>query len=131
METTTLIRNFRAVRAYVHHTIDDLSDDQLLTIPGGAPNNILWCIRGDGKMATLTREIDQEVAAWTEQVAGGTGSYENVTVIPATTATDGDEVWFVVNRTVNGVQKRFVEYLDLFDWELSDEEMRQIDSLLS
>ena len=85
-----------------------------------SPNNVLWVVRGDGKMATLTREIDQEVAGWSEQVTDG--NYENVAVIAAQTATDGDEVWFVVNRTINGTTKRYVEYLKTFDWGSDDKD---------
>jgi len=82
-----------------------------------SPDNILWCVRGDGKLATLTREIDQEVAAWTEQAPSGTSAaYENVAVIQSATAIDGDEVWFVVKRTINGVTTRYVEFLEVFDF---------------
>lgn len=70
-----------------------------------SPYGVLYCVLNDGNMATLTREIDQQVNAWTKQTTDGT--YESVTVIP----TDGyDEVWFVVNRTINGTTKRYIEY---------------------
>ena len=82
-----------------------------------SPNNLLWCVRGDGKIATLTREIDQEVAAWTEQTPSGTSpAYENVAVIQSSTVADGDEVWLVVKRTINGATHRYVELLETFDW---------------
>lgn len=70
-----------------------------------SPYGVLYCVLNDGNLATLTREIDQQVNAWTKQATDGT--YESVTVIP----TDGyDEVWFVVNRTINGSTKRYIEY---------------------
>lgn len=70
-----------------------------------SPSGVLYCVLNDGNLATLTREIDQQVNAWTKQTTDGT--YESVTVIP----TDGyDEVWFVVNRTINGSTKRYIEY---------------------
>ncbi len=70
-----------------------------------SPYGVLYCVLNDGDLATLTREIDQQVNAWTKQTTDG--SYESVTVIP----TDGyDEVWFVVNRTINGTTKRYIEY---------------------
>ena len=95
-----------------------------------APYNILWCVRGDGKLCTLTRELDQEVAAWAEHTAGGTGSFENVAVIQASTVTDGDEVWFIVNRTIDGSTVRCVEYLAKFDWGSDDEDAILVQSSL-
>lgn len=73
-----------------------------------SPYGVLWCVRGDGKLATLTREADQQVTAWAEQTPSGSGgAFESVCVIPV----DGyDEVWFIVKRTINGSTKRYVEY---------------------
>ena len=72
-----------------------------------SPNNVLWCVRADGQIATLTRQVDQEVIAWTRQVTDG--KYESVSIIPAVDPTY-DEVWTIVNRTINGQTKRYVEY---------------------
>jgi len=104
-----------------------------------SPNNVLWCVLNNGELATMTREIDQEVAAWASQTTGGTatsganqpGDYENVAVIPATTATEGDEVWFIVNRTIGDTTKRYVEYLSLFDWGSDDNDAFHVHSGLT
>jgi hypothetical protein len=70
-----------------------------------SPYGVLYCVLADGDIATLTREVDQQVNAWTKQTTDG--DYESVAVIP----TDGyDEVWFVVKRTINGATKRYIEY---------------------
>lgn len=70
-----------------------------------SPYGVLYCVLNNGAIATLTREVDQQVNAWSKQTTDGT--YESVTVIP----TDGyDEMWFVVNRTINGSTKRYIEY---------------------
>ncbi len=92
-----------------------------------SPNNVLYCVRGDGKLATLTREIDQQVAGWSEQTING--SYENIGIIPAATY---DEVWFVVNRTINGLTTRFIEYqVDPRQGDTADlEDMVYMDSSL-
>jgi hypothetical protein len=69
-------------------------------------DNIIWCVLNDGNIATMTREVDQEVSAWCVQTTDG--SYESVTSIPR----DGqfyDDVYVIVNRTINGATKRYVE----------------------
>ena len=42
MGDPTLWKNFRAVRAYAHSVVDGLSKEQILKVPEGARNNILW-----------------------------------------------------------------------------------------
>lgn len=73
-----------------------------------SPQNVLWCVRSDGQIATLTRQIEEKVIAWSRQVTDG--KFESVAVIPSTDGTY-DEVWFIVNRTINGVTKRYIEVL--------------------
>lgn len=66
--------------------------------------SLVWCVRADGKMATLTLDRDEGVIAWTLQSTDGV--FESVASIPNAT---GDEVWVVVRRTVDGEQKRYIE----------------------
>ncbi|ANA34467.1 hypothetical protein [Ralstonia mannitolilytica] len=69
--------------------------------------SLVWCVRGDGKMAVLTIDRDEGVTAWTPQVTDG--AVESVAVIPNGT---GDEVWLVVRRYVSGQTVRYIERLD-------------------
>ena len=71
-----------------------------------SPFNILWCVRADGKLAVFTRQIEQKVAGWALHETNG--FYESVAVIPTSSY---DEVWFVVRRTIDGVTKRYIEYM--------------------
>jgi hypothetical protein len=71
------------------------------------PRSLLWCVRADGKIATMTLDRDEGVTAWTPQSTDGI--YESVASIPNAT---GDEVWAVVRRTINGVVKRYIERFD-------------------
>jgi hypothetical protein len=77
-----------------------------------SPDSVLWCIRDDGQMATMSRQQAQEVIAWTRQITGetlaGAGSYESVASIP--NDTEEDQVWTSVKRTINGTTRRFIEY---------------------
>ncbi|KKL64351.1 hypothetical protein LCGC14_2165920 [marine sediment metagenome] len=77
-----------------------------------SPVSRLWCVRNDGQMAVLTRQIDQEVIGWSRQLSGvdsrDKGIYESVAIIPK----DGgdDEVWVIVKRFINGSTVRYVEF---------------------
>jgi hypothetical protein len=92
---------------------DHITGDEIVDMDyQQSPYNILWCVRSDGEICSLTRQIDQEIVAWTRQVTDG--DFESVAVIPG----DGgdDEVWFVVERTINGSIKRYIEYLKPMDY---------------
>lgn len=76
------------------------------------PDSIIWCVREDGQIATLTREIDQQVQAWSRQITeDGDGLYESIASIPNSTE-PYDEVWTVVNRTVSSTTKRYIEVFE-------------------
>ena len=77
-----------------------------------APIGILWCVRADGKLAAFTRQIEQNVAAWS--LHSTQGYYESVSVIPKDTY---DEVWFIVKRTIEGVTRRYIEYMVAPDFD--------------
>lgn len=68
------------------------------------PRSMLWCVRADGKLATLTLDRDEGVIAWTPQSTDGL--FESCASIPNVT---GDEVWCIVQRTIDGQVKRYVE----------------------
>lgn len=73
-----------------------------------SPFGVIWAVRDDGKIATLTKEINQKVNAWTEQTASGTSAeFEDVVCVP--NSSGYDEVWFVVKRTINGATHRYIE----------------------
>jgi len=85
------------------------------------PDTILWCVTTDGTIATLTREVDQEVQGWTIQ--NTTGRYESVAVMPSQSY-KMDEVWVVVKRVINGVTRRFIEYFE--DIDLPDRQDKMV-----
>ncbi len=75
------------------------------------PDQILWFIKGDGNAVSLTYNREQGVVAWAEHVTDG--DFESVAVIPGLTE---DEVWFVINRTIDSNSVRYVEKLKEQDW---------------
>ena len=87
------------------------------------PNQIVWMTRSDGQLIGLTYQREQQVTAWHRQIFGGVfGSgnavCESVAVIP----TDDTEyqVYVIVKRTINSITRRYVEYLNNFDFTETD-----------
>jgi len=68
------------------------------------PESILFAVRSDGVLATMTVDRDQDVIGWARQTTDG--FYESVASIPTE---DGDQVWAVVRRNVNGQNVRYIE----------------------
>ena len=73
------------------------------------PASILWALRSDGVLCSLTYRRDQQVWAWARHPLSD-GIVESICVIPSQDGT-ADDLWMVVNRTVNGSTKRTIEYL--------------------
>ena len=76
--------------------------------------SIIWAIRSDGQLLGMTYERPQEVVSWHRQVtvdSTSDSSFESVAVIPHPDG-DRDQVWVIVKRTINGAQKRYIEYFD-------------------
>lgn len=72
------------------------------------PDTVLWCLCTNGTLATMTREVDQEVQGWSRQVTPG--SFSSIAVIPSQQG-PYDEVWVIVNRMING---QYVNYVERF-----------------
>jgi hypothetical protein len=87
------------------------------------PLAIIWCVRNDGELVALTYQREQQVVAWHRHVFGGAfGSgnavCESVAVIP--TEDSEYELYMIIKRTINGATKRYVEYLNTFDFDETD-----------
>ena len=87
------------------------------------PNQIIYAVRGDGELIGLTYQREQQVTAWHRHIFGGAfGSgnavCESVAVIP--TDDTEYEVYVIVKRTINGATRRFVEYINNFDFTETD-----------
>jgi hypothetical protein len=99
------------------------------------PNQIIWCVRTDGQLIALTYQREQQVVAWHRHIFGGSFSTGNaVCESVAALPTDNDEyqLWVIIKRTINGVTKRYVEYLHTFDFDETDNtDFNFLDSQLS
>jgi hypothetical protein len=80
------------------------------------PASQLHVLRSDGQIASLTFNRKQELFAWSRMLLGGSfgttahGVIESIAVVPSA---DGrsNTLYMVVKRTINGVTKRYNEFL--------------------
>lgn len=73
------------------------------------PDAILWFVRGDGQLVSMTYEREQQVVGFARHITDGV--VESVATINGTNAED--EVWLLVRRTINNQTVRYVERLKL------------------
>ncbi len=94
------------------------------------PFSIVWCVRDDGKLVGLTYNRLQDVVAWHGHDFGGTDAKcKSVAVIDVDTAED--QVYVIVERTIDGGTKKYVEYLSTYDFNSSLTEFHFVDSGLA
>lgn len=90
------------------------------------PFSTVWAVKGDGTLVALTLVREQQIAGWQRHSVGGVGvAVESIAVIssPLGDASsvgrvnrNHDQVWISVKRTVDGVTKRFIEFVeDIFE----------------
>ena len=78
------------------------------------PDSLIWAIRNDTEGSILTCSYDRSVdstkggiVAWSKSYTDG--RFESIATIPHD---EQDQVWVLVHREINGVDKRYVEYHD-------------------
>lgn len=71
-----------------------------------APYSMVWCVLDDGSLVSLTYIKEHDVWGWTRHETDGT--FDDVTVVA-----EGQEdvPYFIVNRTIGGSVKRYIERL--------------------
>lgn len=71
------------------------------------PDTRVHCVRADGKVAVLVYDPAEEVKCWV--LVETNGAVEDVFVLPGSDSDGEDKVYYVVNRTIGGTTKRFLE----------------------
>lgn len=78
------------------------------------PDTRIHCIRSDGTAGVMVYDRAENVTCWIELESPGAGGLiEDVVVLPATPGAEEDEVYYVVHRTVNGADVRYLEKFSL------------------
>lgn len=94
------------------------------------PEGWVWCVRADGQMPTLMYERGESKIGWGRQIFGGYydaaktrhAVAESAAVVPSPTDSR-DEVWVIINRSINGQTERYVELLTA-PWEVGDDQQK-------
>ena len=108
------------------------------------PDSVLWAVREDGQLLSLTYRREEDVIGWGRHIiggayAGGDAVVESVVTIPGDNgsgqvqdSTKRNEVWFIVKRTINGATVRYVEFFER-DFEDGDaqEDSYYVDSCIT
>ena len=79
------------------------------------PDYVVWCIRNDGQMLSLTYLDENETTAWARHDTDGL--FKAVACIPEN---NSDRTYVCVERTINGVVKKYIESIDYILESLSD-----------
>ena len=75
------------------------------------PEGVLWLVREDGALLSLTYDREQEVRAWCRHGIGGQDArVESVAVVPNPYGT-ADDVYVAVARTIDGQTRRYIEWI--------------------
>jgi hypothetical protein len=83
------------------------------------PYQIVWAVRADGALLSLTYHPEHEVYGWAEHEIGGEDvEVESIAVIPGDTR---DELWMIVKRTIDSATVRYVEQMQGDDWAFTFE----------
>ncbi len=78
------------------------------------PHSIVWACCANGDLLGFTYNREQDVQGWHPHPIGGGAVVESVASIPTPDGTR-DQLWIIARRTINGVTKRYVEYMER-DW---------------
>ncbi len=77
------------------------------------PDNLIWIGLGNGRLGCTTFEKNQSIVGMVQMfISGGSSTDEAIVESHCTVPTEsGDRLWMIVKRTINGVTKRYVEYM--------------------
>ncbi len=78
-------------------------------------DTIIWAFRNDGVLVGLTYEPEHNIFGWHKHTIGGADTKVKSLAIAEVVATGGnqpqDELWAIIERTINGGTKKYIEYM--------------------
>ena len=92
-----------------HYMITDWAYQQ-------TPQSVLWCVREDGRMLGCTFQFQHKVIGWSQHFTKG--NILETACIPGQ-ASHGDDVWVLVHRVVDKVNRYYLEKLS--EWFIDEE----------
>lgn len=111
---------------------DQIANGQIIqTTFALEPASTMWACCNNGDLIALSYQLEQDVVGWHPHRIGGAtgvqGKVESVVSIPAPDGTH-DQVWLQVYRVIDGVPRRYIEYMER-DWKASEQSLE--DALFS
>lgn len=73
------------------------------------PDKILWCVVSDGRLIGYTFNSEQQVTAMHQHNLSG---FVETICVATSPDENRQDIWVVVRRTIDGVTKRYIEWLD-------------------
>ena len=105
--------------SYTSEDLNILSDE--VTSPGidrialqQGDINILWARRTDGVLLGVSTKEQEKIAAWHTHYLGGT-DVKVLDMCGEPRSNNSDDLWLVVERTIDGVTRRYIEYFTADD----------------
>ena len=99
------------------------------------PDNVVWCVLENGKFVGMTYRREEKVIAWHEHLIGGAAGSDSYAHVESVATIPGDlnedDTYLVVERTIGGATKRYVEYFSSFDFGNDVEDAFFVDSGLT
>lgn len=108
------------------------------------PDSIVWAVRNDGKLLSMTYRREEDVVGWAKHTIGGSfqsgdAVVESVVTIPGSNgsgqtqdSTDRNEIWIIVKRTINSATERYIEFFERdFETGHAQEDAYYLDSMLT
>ena len=105
-------RNYagRDLTIYNSHLVDGYHIVDMAFVK--VPNPIIFAVRNDGVLLSLTYERGEEILGWARHDFEG-GKVENVAVVPENLT---DTLYLTIKRTINGEERRYIERLSPLDF---------------
>lgn len=86
------------------------------------PDPTVWCVRNDGQLIGFTYDKLNEVEGWHRHILGGVDTVVKAVGCIPRPDKSGDDVWLVVQRTINGATVQYVEYMTEYFEESNGQE---------
>ena len=106
---------------------EHITDPSLVDIAvQSRPDDVIWFIRSDGQLVSLTYNRNEGVVGWARHITDG--EFESVAVIPGS---DEDQIWVSVKRTLTSGDVRYIEQMQSQDWGTDPADSWFVDSGLA
>lgn len=85
------------------------------------PDSILWCTRTDGELPVFSYERKENITAWSRLVTADGTSDSDFESVARICGDPEDEIWAVVERTINGSTVRYIEQFQPRDFDNAED----------